>query len=85
MIYYYTTFISSDSLLTEKWDETAIETIANLVVGDVINFREENFSEALEKDFGTKEFLISKRIFICDSDFENVGGVFRLYLQPVIN
>lgn len=85
MNYYYTTFISSDSLLTQKWEDTAIETIVNLVVGDFINFREENFCESLEKDFGTKEFLISKRIFICDSDFENVGGVFRLFLQPVIN
>jgi len=85
MNYYYTTFISSDSLLTQKWEDTAIETIVNLVVGDFINFREENFCEALEKDFGTKEFLISKRIFICDSDLENIGGVFRLFLQPVIN
>lgn len=85
MNYYYTTFISSDSLLTQKWEDTAIETIANLVVGDFVNFREEEFCEALVKDFGTKEFLISKRIFICDSDFENVGGIFRLFLQPVIN
>lgn len=85
MNYYYITFITSDSELSGRWVDTAIETIANLIVGDFINFREESFCEALEKDFETKEFLISKRIFICDSDLENVGGVFRLFLQPVIN
>lgn len=82
---YYLRFNTSDSLLNEKWDDTSIETVANLVVGDIIDFSHEKFSEKLEIDFNTVEFLISKRIFICDSDFENVGGVFHLFLQPVIN
>lgn len=77
---YYLTFITSDIELYNRWDDTAIETTANLVVGDLINFRNENFVENLEKDFGTREFLITKRIFLLDSDFEDVGGVFRLFL-----
>lgn len=85
MNYYYIKFITSDSVLNDKWDDTAIEAVANLVSGDLINFSHENFCEKLEMDFGTEEFLITKRIFICDSDLENVGGVFHLFLQPVIN
>ena len=83
--YYFLQIVSSTSDLTDKWNETQINTTANLLIGDIINFKAEKFNTELISDFGAEEFLVIKRVFLYDSSFENVGGVFLLYLQPIIN
>lgn len=60
------------------------ETIGNLIVGDIVDLRCHEISKILLKEYKTEQFLITKRIFISDTNLEN-GGIFHLYVQPYIN
>ncbi|SIT96829.1 hypothetical protein SAMN05660493_01524 [Epilithonimonas bovis DSM 19482] len=83
--YYFLQIVTQVKELGDKWNNTEIPTTANLVTGDIINFRNESFNDDLIVDFQAKEFIVKKRVFLCDSNFENVGGIFHLYIEPVFN
>ncbi|WP_126652196.1 hypothetical protein [Chryseobacterium aureum] len=83
--YYFIQIVSDVEELCEKWNETRIQTTANLVSGDIIDFRNERFNAELITDLKAKEFIVKKRIFLSDSKFEEVGGVFLLYIEPILN
>ena len=80
--YYFLKIVNQDENLCYDWNDFQMETTANLIVGDIINFRNEKCNEDLIKDFNTNKFIVKQREFICDSDLENIGGVFNLYVKP---
>lgn len=81
--YYFLQFASNDPKLNIEWDDLQIDTTANLLIGDILTLEKESFTEQLISDFGTIMFVIRKRVFKFDNGFENVGGVFRLYIEPL--
>jgi hypothetical protein len=83
--YYFLQIVSQVKELCDKWNDTEMNTTANLVTGDIINFRNEKFNNDLLSDFEAEEFIIKKRVFLYDSNFENVGGAFILHIEPVID
>ena len=59
-----------------------IATIATIIVGDIIDFSEEDYSNQLIKDFGTTQFIVTKRVFEIDDQWEQ-SGVMILYVKPI--
>lgn len=81
--FYFLQFMIQDKNLCKRWNNTEIQTTANLVLGDVLNFRNEPYNDDLIRDFQAKEFIVKKRVFLYNSDFDNVGGIFQLYIEPI--
>lgn len=59
------------------------ETTGNLVTGDIIDIRHFDNRESLFEEYKTEHFIIKQRVFISDNNFENVGGIFNLLVEPI--
>lgn len=83
--------ISGNKELDKSWEENQIQLRAERewLIGDIIDFKNTNWQELLEKDFNTRYFRVVERIFHYqddenEEDLESQNyGTFLFFLKPV--